>query len=186
MLRPSMRALMHDRIDPLAAAAAALAFAAGAAALPPPAFAQAANPAFVGTWRSDLERSDAINREGLKVDSTMKLSLSGDDLVIERSFVIGGNAESDPTVSWTYVTDGKPHTVPGLRQTTREARAKWKKDKLTVSYTVGQQTPQGAFEVDVNETWQIEDNGDLVIRYLTRLPDRQQIRDEVFRPATEE
>lgn len=135
-----------------------------------------ANAEFTGTWRIDLERSDAMNRQGLKVAGTYRLALDGENLDVTRTFEAGGQTQA---VAWTLVTDGKPHEIPGMRAP-RKARAKWKKDRLTISYTTTLDTPRGAFDLDVTETWQIKDSEQLEIVYTTRLPNRTQTRREVW------
>jgi hypothetical protein len=136
----------------------------------------AADANFAGTWRIDLERSDPMTQQGLKVDNSYQVTLQGEDLAVIRTFYSQGQSQS---VDWTFVTDGKPHEIPGLRQS-RTARTKWKKEKLTVSYTLSMDTPRGAFDLDVVETWSINKAGELEILYATRLPNRTQTRKEVF------
>lgn len=135
-----------------------------------------------GTWRMDLERSDAM-QGGMKVENTYALELQGEDLKVRRTFFRGGESTA---IDWIFVTDGKAHEIPGMRAP-RKARAKWKKDKLNVSYSVTLETPRGAFDLDVTETWQINKDGDLEIRYVTRTPRGPQSRVELYvrEPAAE-
>lgn len=141
-----------------------------------------ANPDFEGIWRIDLDRSDPINQQGLKLDGSYTLALDGENVAITRTFVGGGQSQD---VTWTLVTDGKPHEIPGMRAP-RKARAKWKKDKLSVSYTLSMDTPRGAFDLDITETWSINKQGELEILYATRLPNRTQTRREFYLRQGEE
>ncbi|MEM1248114.1 MAG: hypothetical protein AAGK22_17200 [Acidobacteriota bacterium] len=153
------------RFVPRALAVAALCLAA-------PAF---ANPELMGTWRMDLERSEAM-QGGLKIDNTYTLEAQGDDVKVRRTFYQGGQSTG---VDWTFVTDGKPHEIPGLREP-RLARTKWKKQKLNVSYTLSIDTPRGEFNLDVTETWLLNKAGELEIRYVTRTPRGPQNRVEIY------
>lgn len=135
-----------------------------------------ANGDFVGTWRIDLERSDAMNREGLKIAGTYTLALDGDNVQTQRTFEAQGQTQA---IDWMLITDGKPHEIPGMRSP-RKARAKWKKGKLTVSYTASFDTPRGAFDLDITETWKLNKDGELEILYATRMPNRTQTRTEIW------
>ena len=136
----------------------------------------AGNPDFEGTWEIDLERSDPINPQGLKLDGSYTLTLDGENLATTRTITAGGQSQD---IDWTFVTDGKPHEIPGMRAP-RKARTKWKKNKLNVSYTISMDTPRGAFDLDIVETWSINKKGELEILYATRLPNRTQTRREFY------
>ena len=140
-----------------------------------PAIAQ--NDAFLGTWAIDLERSDAIMPNGQKINSTYHLSFEGSNMVVKRTFIgAGGQTQA---MDWTVVTDGKPHELPGFRKP-RETRAKWKKDKLNMSYSMSFDTPRGAFDIDVQEIWKINKKGDLEITYVRRMPQRSETVTEIY------
>ncbi|REJ80751.1 MAG: hypothetical protein DWQ30_12660 [Acidobacteria bacterium] len=132
--------------------------------------------AFEGTWRIDLERSDPMTQQGLEVDNAYRLTLDGENLQAVRTFYSGGR---EAAVDWTFVTDGKAHEIPGLRRP-RQARAKWKKDRLTVSYTLTLETQRGDFDIDVVEPWKVTPDGELEIRYDSRMPSRSQTRREIY------
>ena len=136
----------------------------------------AQNPEFEGMWRIDLERSDPMNREGLKVGGTLELSFSGDDLKVVRTFDAGGEQRA---IDWTFITDGKVHEIPGFRAP-REARTKWRKAKLNVSYSMSFPGRGGVTDIDTTETWSINKKGELEVSYATRLPNRTMIRKEIY------
>ena len=123
----------------------------------------------------DLERSEAM-QGGLKVDNTYTLEAQGEDLKVRRTFFRGGQSTA---VDWVFVTDGKPHEIPGMRAP-RTARTKWKKQKLNVSYSISINTPRGEFDLDVTETWLLNKAGELEIRYFTRTPRGPQNRVEIY------
>ena len=135
----------------------------------------AANSALDGAWRMDLERSDAMMR-GIKVDNSYTLAAKGENVEVKRTFYRDGQSNA---IDWVFVTDGKPHEVPGMRAP-RKVRVKWKKEKLNVSYSMSFETPRGEFSVDVTETWLINKAGELEIRYVTRTAGGPQNRVEVY------
>ncbi|MEM1246651.1 MAG: hypothetical protein AAGA81_23635 [Acidobacteriota bacterium] len=141
--------------------------------------APAANPDFQGRWRIDLERSDPMNLEGLEIDNAYELTLDGDDLRAKRTFFQNGQSQS---VEWTFQTDGKPHEIPGMTEP-RKARVKWRKDRLSVSYTMQRQTPRGALDIDVVETWKLTKEGELEISHSMRVGQRNMKRREIYRRA---
>lgn len=136
----------------------------------------ASNPDFAGTWRMDMERSDPMNQQGLKLENSYRLVLDGENIQTTRTFYRGGQGQS---VDWVFVTDGKPHEIPGMREP-RKARTKWKKNKLTVSYSMSRQTPRGNFDLDVVENWSLNKKGELEILYSTRIGERNITRKEVY------
>ncbi len=144
------------------------------AALPFQATAQ--HEAFDGTWRIDLERSDSINREGLKIDNSYTLATRGENLQVTRTLNGGVGSRS---VDWVFITDGKPNEIPGLREP-RQARTRWKKDRLNVSYTLKWPTPRGSIDLDITEVWKINDRSELEIQTNTRAPDRNLVRTEIY------
>ncbi len=107
----------------------------------------AANPEFEGIWTIDLERSDGMGPEELKIDNTIELTLDGENINVKRTFKANGQTGE---IDWVFVTDGKAHLIPGFRNE-RNARTKWRKNKLTVGYTMSRQTPRGSFDLDVTE-----------------------------------
>ncbi len=134
-----------------------------------PSRAFAAEAGFAGTWNLDLQRSDPRRQGQPLVATQLTIQLAGEDLTTTRHF--GGGR----TFAVTYITDGKPHEVesPLGSQT---LRSKWKKDKLTVSYTV---TRGGNFELDVTESWAVKD-GELVMTFSSRVGDRNIVRKEIW------
>ncbi len=150
-----------------------LAVAALVLAVPP---SWSANPEFEGTWKMDRLRSDPMNQQGLMVDNSYTLALDGEDLKAKRTFFRQGQAQS---IDWVFYTDGKPYEIPGMLAP-RKARVKWKKNKLSVSYTMTRETPRGGFDLDVVETWQINKVGELEIRYSTRVGERNRTRKEIY------
>ena len=147
----------------------------------------AENPDFAGVWQLDNERSDSLapGRAGRERPNTLDLeldiSLTGEDLVMNYTM----RSEDLPApVRFTQniVTDGKPHQMPGFQGGTRTARVKWRKDKLSVSYT--RATPFGDF--DITETWQLsKDGSELEVMLHTRTQNpRPDIRKLIYVRAT--
>jgi hypothetical protein len=166
---------------PLVATALALA----ALGAPPLA---AANPDFAGVWQLDLDRSDSLapgrrgqQQEQPPVDVELDVSLNGEDVVL--TYTMRNDDWPQPAqVTQELITDGKPHESPGLQGRNRTARAKWRKNKLGVSYTT-----RGPFgEFDVTETWQLsKDGSELQVTLHTRIPDRRpDIRKFIYTRAT--
>ncbi len=133
--------------------------------------ARAANPEMVGHWKLDPSRSDPMQRGGAVIDNEMKIQVSGDDLSIERTWRRDGE---ELTLPLTIVTDGEPHDLDSPLGS-RSVRARWKKDRLNLSYTLS----RGNFDLDVQESWQIK-KGELVIQYATRVNERSQVRKEIY------
>ncbi len=132
----------------------------------------AANPDFAGTWKLDPDRSEAIGQFPV-IEGTYEIALQGEDLKVARTGYRDGQAR---TVDWVVITDGKPHDLPGLVGRPRSVRAKWKKDKLTQSYSI----TRGQTDIDITETWTINKDGELEIRYSTRMAQQAQARTEYY------
>jgi hypothetical protein len=139
----------------------------------------AQSPDLAGSWRIDLEASDAPRNGPPLRDTRLTVSLVGDDVRITRE--IGLDTAQPRTHDATYVTDGKPHDVPGILQPTQKVRARWRKEKLQISYAISRQTPRGAFELDVTESWSVHEDGALHVDYSTRMQDRNLTRREIYR-----
>ena len=148
-------------------AAAALFFGSGLAG--------AANESFVGTWRIDLERSDPM-MGNIKVDNDYRLGLDGENLEVVRVFRSQGQ---ESAVEWTLQTNGEPHDIPGMREP-RTVKAKWKKNRLTVTYPMELETPRGTVTLDITELWVINKAGELEVRTSTRTQRGQRTRTEIF------
>ncbi len=148
----------------------------------------AANEDFAGIWQLDNERSDSLapGRAGREQPNTadleLDISLTGEDVVMNYTM----RREDLPApVQFTQnlVTDGKPHQMPDFQGGTRTARVRWRKDKLSLSYT--RATPFGDF--DITETWQLsKDGSELQVTLHTRVPDRRpDIRKLIYVRATD-
>ena len=137
-----------------------------------PAAAAIASDSLAGTWQLDLERSDERRQGRPLVDAEMTVEMVGDDVRATRSFAGGMSFTID------YVTDGKPHEVD-TPIGSQKVRARWKKEKLFLSYSISRDTPRGAFELDVTETWTLK-NGELNIGFSTRVGDRNLTRKEIW------
>lgn len=169
-------------------AAAALGAAVLAASLTP-APAAAIDERFNGAWQKDETRSDppwrppgtpATKRTDTKIDIT----LVGEDLMMV--FTLRPPEWNTPVqVTASYITDNKPQQAPDFAGGMREVRARWRKKKLEVSYTV--KTPW--FEADVQETWEIsKDGNDLIQTNFGRTAEnpRPDIRKNYFVRATDD
>jgi hypothetical protein len=126
-----------------------------------------------GDWELDVERSDGLLANSPAIPSRLTIEIQGDDVNLKRSF---GDALRERTLEATYVADGQPHDVSMLGGTV-PVRARWKKDKFSLSYTIA----RGGFESDVVETWSLSKNGELVIERASRIGDRPSVRKEFFR-----
>lgn len=120
----------------------------------------AANDSFAGSWR--LDRMEAHpGRE--PVDIQLTIAVDGKDLVVDG---VVTRRDSEPeTYSFRYITDGKPHEVPGDNNEPRMASAKWKGKKLAVSFM----TERKGAKVEVEEIWRLK-KGELVIQLKSPPP----------------
>ncbi|MCE2559182.1 MAG: hypothetical protein J4F98_11380 [Acidobacteria bacterium] len=147
----------------------------------------AANPDFAGVWQLDNERSDSLapGRAGRERPNTLDLeldiALTGEDLVMNYTM---RNENLPGPVQFTQhlITDGKPAEMPDFQGGTRTARVKWRKDRLSVSYT--RVTPFG--DLDITETWQLsKDGSELQVKLHTRTQSpRPDIRELIYVRAT--
>ena len=123
----------------------------------------------VGIWQKDTERSDAPwpgrhdRPQPNPADIEIEISLIGEDVEIVQT-----RRQRDwPTprvLNVNYITNSKPNPAPDLRGGgMREVRAKWRKKKLTVSYTV--KFPWGG-EADVQEIWEIPKKGTYLLHTI--------------------
>ena len=147
----------------------------------------AANPDFAGVWQLDNERSDSLapGRAGRERPNTLDLeldiALTGEDLVMNYTM---RNENLPGPVQFTQhlITDGKPAEMPDFQGGTRTARVKWRKDRLSVSYT--RVSPFG--DLDITETWQLsKDGSELKVKLHTRTQSpRPDIRELIYVRAT--
>ena len=154
--------------------AAALLVAAALAAAP----AAAQDERMAGIWQKDLDRSDADwphrhdRRLPNAADIEVEIGLDGEDVVM----VFTSRRRDWPTPRSTrshYVTDNKPNPVPDIDNgTPRDVRAKWRKKKLTVSYTI-----KFPFEADIQQIWELSKDGETLL--LTRFGRTEQGRPDI-------
>lgn len=124
----------------------------------------------VGIWRKDYMRSDADwphrqdRRPVNPPDIEIGIGLEGEDVVLVQTSR-RGDWPAPHTLRVKYITNNKPSPAPNLRNgQVHEVRARWRKKKLSVSYTL-----TFPFEADVEEIWQISKDGkDLVQTILGR------------------
>lgn len=158
-IAPSPRGLFATILG----AALAVAWFAGA-----PAAAQ--DERFVGIWQKDISRSDAPwpgrhdRPQPNAADIEIDIHFDGEDVMLIQT----SRRRDWPTpqsVNVTYITDNKPHAAADLGSgRMNEVRARWRKKKLTVSYTV--KLPR--FEADVQQIWEITKDGDLLRTHVGR------------------
>jgi hypothetical protein len=119
-----------------------------------------ANDKFAGSWK--LDRMEAHpGREPVEIEMT--IAVEGKDLLVDG---IVTRRDSEPEkYSFRYITDGKPHEVPGDGDEPRLASAKWKGSKLAVEFM----TERKGAKVEVKETWRIK-KGELVIQLKSPPP----------------
>ena len=119
---------------------------------------------FVGIWQKDISRSDAPypgrpdRPQPNAADIEIEFRLVGDDVELTQT----SRRRDWPTpqhVDVTYVTNNKPHAAADLGSgRMQEVRARWRKKKLTVSFTVS----FPGFEADVQQIWEITKKGELL------------------------
>jgi hypothetical protein len=142
---------------------------------------------FVGTWQKDYSRSDApwpgrhdrpqVNAADIEIE----IRLEGEDVALLQT----SRRPAWPSpriVEVTYITNNKPHAARDLGSgSLLEVRARWRKKKLNVSYTV--KLP--GFEADVQQIWEITKDGDLLQTIFGRGDaGRPDIRRSYYVPAT--
>jgi len=135
----------------------------------------AQNAELAGSWRLDVGASDERRNGPPLVETQLTISMAGDDVRIERAFTTPDGAGRAHQA--TFVTDGKPHDVQGLLTPTQTVRARWRKEKLQISYAVS----RGGIALDVTEVWSLDKQGALQILYSTRVQDRNITRREIYR-----
>ena len=168
----------------LAASVVGAALAVASLGAAPPA---AANEGFAGVWQLDNERSHSLapGRAGRERPNTLDLeldiALTGEDLVMNYT-MRNENLPGPVQFTQNLITDGKPTEMPDFQGGTRTARVKWRKDKLSVSYT--RVTPFG--DLDITETWQLsKDGSELQVKLHTRTQSpRPDIRNLIYVRAT--
>lgn len=141
---------------------------------------------FAGTWQKDYSRSDApwpgrhdrpqVNAADIEIE----ISLEGEDIALIQTSRRRG-WPSPRVVDVTYITNNKPHAARDLGSGSMlEVRARWRKKKLNVSYTV--KLP--GFEADVQQIWEITKDGDLLQTIFGRgAAGRPDIRKNYYVPA---
>ena len=142
----------------------------------------------VGIWQKDLARSDADwphrhdRRLPNAADIEVEISLDGEDVVMIFTSR-RGDWPTPQTTTAHYITDNKPNPVPDIDNgTPREVRAKWRKKRLSVSYTI-----RFPFEADIEQSWEVSKNGeDLVLTRFGRVAQqpRPDVRKNYFVRAT--
>ncbi len=142
---------------------------------------------FAGTWQKDYSRSDApwpgrhdrpqVNAADIEIE----IRLEGEDIALIQTSRRRG-WPSPRVVDVTYITNNKPHAARDLGSGSMlEVRARWRKKKLNVSYTV--KLP--SFEADVQQIWEITKDGDLLQTIFGRgAAGRPDIRKNYYVPAT--
>ncbi len=151
-----------------------------------PSAAAAQDERFAGTWQKDYSRSDApwpgrhdrpqVNAADIEIE----IRLEGEDIALIQTSRRRG--WSPKVVDVTYITNNKPHAARDLGSGSMlEVRARWRKKKLNVSYTV--KLP--SFEADVQQIWEITKDGDLLQTIFGRgAAGRPDIRKNYYVPAT--
>jgi len=138
-----------------------------------------------GIWQKDLERSDAPwpgrhdRPQPNAPDVEVEIGLEGEDVAM----IVTSRRRDWPTpqsVTANYVADNKPRQAPNFVGGMREVRARWRKKKFTVSYTV----KIFGTEADVQEIWEITKQGDLLQTTMGRGAEgRPDIRKTYYVPA---
>ena len=142
---------------------------------------------FVGTWQKDYSRSDAPwpgRRDRPHVnaaDIELEISLEGENVALTQT----SRRPAWPSpriVDVTYIANNKPHAARDPDSgSLLEVRARWRKKKLNVSYTI--KLP--SFEADVQQIWEITKDGDLLQTIFGRgAAGQPDIRKNYYVPAT--
>lgn len=159
-MSPSTGRNASHRSTPIVAALGVALLIASLASVP----AAAQDERFAGSWVRDETRSDAPWRPPgspptQRTETRIDISPVGEDVMMVFTFR-PPDWDTSVQVPANYITDNKPHQAPDFLGGQREVRARWRKKKLTISYTV--KTPW--FEADVQEVWEISKNGNDLIQ----------------------
>ncbi len=159
-MSPSTSRNASPRSIPIVAALGAAFLIASLAPVP----AAAQDERFAGSWERDETRSDAPWRPPgspptKRTDTRIDISLVGDDVMMVFTFR-PPDWDTSVQVPANYITDNKPQQAPNFVGGQREVRAKWRKKKLNIAYTI----KIGPVEADVQEVWEISKNGQDLIQ----------------------
>ena len=125
-----------------------------------PATPAAANDKFAGEWKLDRIEGGS-GAPPPEID--MSVAVSDDKLEVEQKIRPVGEEEKE--LSYTLVTNGEPHDVPGLDRVRKGLVAKWKGKKLNVTY----KAEESGRDWDVTETWKLR-KGELEVRTVIPVP----------------
>ena len=159
-MSPSTTRNASHRSTPIVAALGAAVLI--AALTPAPAAAQ--DERFAGSWVRDETRSDAPWRPPgspptKRTETRIDISLVGEDVMMVFT-LRPPDWDTSVQVPANYITDNKPQQAPDFFGGQREVRARWRKKKLNIAYTV----KIGPVEADVQEVWEISKNGQDLIQ----------------------
>lgn len=159
-MSPSTSRNASDRSLPIVAALGAAFLIASLATAP----AAAQDERFAGSWERDESRSDGPWRPPgtpptKRTETRIDISLVGEDVMMVFT-LRPPDWDTSVQVPASYITDNKPQQAPDFLGGQREVRARWRKKKLNIAYTV--KTPW--FEADVQEVWEISKNGQDLIQ----------------------
>lgn len=120
----------------------------------------AANDKFAGEWKLDRIEGGS-GAPPPEID--MSVVVSDDKIEVDQKIRPVGEEEKE--FSYTLVTNGEPHDVPGLDRVRKGLVAKWKGKKLNVNY----KAEERGTDWDVTETWKLR-KGELQVKTVIPVP----------------
>lgn len=133
---------------------------AAAAALLLTATPAAANGKFAGEWKLDRIEGGS-GAPPPEID--MSVVVSDEKIEVEQK--IRPEGEEEKELSYTLITNGEPHDVPGLDRVRKGLVAKWKGKRLNVNY----KAEERGTDWDVRETWKLK-KGELEVKTVIPVP----------------
>lgn len=125
-----------------------------------PAF--AGNDKFAGTWKKDLEKTEA---PGEVWPEDMTVSVDGDNVTVDR---VATNPEGKEfKINFTYKPTKDGYELPSMIGPPRQiTKARWKGKKLSVEFPREAQGMKG----EIVETWTLRKKNLLEIKYTAKMP----------------
>ena len=120
----------------------------------------AANEKFAGEWKLDRIEGGS---GGPMPEIDMSVVVWDGKFEVEQK--IRRDGEQEKQHSYTLVTNGEPHDVPGLDRVRMGLVAKWKGKKLSVSY----KAEERGTDWEVTETWKLK-KGELEVKTVIPVP----------------
>ncbi len=120
----------------------------------------AANDKLAGDWKLDRIEGGSV---APPPEIDMSAVVSDGKFEVEQK--IREEDEEEKHFSYTLVTDGEPHDVPGLDRIRKGLVAKWKGKKLRVEY----KAEESGRDYEITETWKLR-KGELEVKTVIPVP----------------